>query len=183
MLLYKGAPAVVFYSASCGGRTERPSQVWPGVSDLPYLKSAKDKGCEGQPTWQEDLSAADLLRALRAGGFKGDTLRNVRVAARNSSGRVSRLHLDGLSPNEITGQDLRTIVARTLGAQHIKSTAFELKRRGSAFHFAGRGYGHGVGLCVIGSVKLAARGESAEKILARYFPGVKISRPPTPRGA
>src|SRR5262245_35735790 len=39
ILLYKGAPATVYYSASCGGRTEIPSEVWPGEDDPPYLPS------------------------------------------------------------------------------------------------------------------------------------------------
>ena len=58
----------------------------------------------------------------------------------------------------------------------IKSTAFDVKRTGSGFRFAGRGSGHGVGLCVMGSVRLAARGQTADAILARYFPGLTISR-------
>ncbi len=175
VLLFNDAPASVFYSASCGGHTERPSDVWPGASNPPYLPSRVDDACDREPAWDVELEAVDLARALRAGGFRGDALRDLRIAGRSESGRVTRLRLDGLSPTEISGQDLRTIVGRTLGWQHIKSTAFDLRRRGSAFHFSGHGFGHGVGLCVTGSVNLAARGESAERILARYFPGLKIS--------
>src|SRR5207244_4157510 len=40
--------------------------------------------------------------------------------------------------------------------------------------FAGHGSGHGVGLCVIGSTKLAIAGETAAQILRRYFPGTEI---------
>jgi stage II sporulation protein D len=176
VLMYRGAPAEVFYHASCGGRTEKPSDVWKDGVDLPYLPSHEDDACRGEPSWDDDLSAADLTRALRAGGFKGERLRDIHIAGRTGSGRVQRLRLDGMTPNEVTGQDLRMIVGRALGAQHIKSTAFNLSRSGSVFHFKGHGSGHGVGLCVIGSANLAARGESAEKILARYFPGLKIQR-------
>ena len=175
ILLYNGAPASVFYNASCGGHTERPSEVWPGALNPSYLPSRADDACEGEPAWDADLAAADLARALRAGGFRGNALGDLRIAGRSESGRVTRLRVDGFTPNEISGQDLRTIVGRTLGWQHIKSTAFDLRRGGSAFHFSGHGFGHGVGLCVVGSVNLAARGESAERILARYFPGLKIS--------
>src|SRR5581483_6976081 len=35
--------------------------------------------------------------------------------------------------------------------------------------------GHGVGLCVIGSARLAEQGQTAEAILARYFPGLTIA--------
>lgn len=173
LLLYNGAPATVFYSASCGGRTEKPSNVWPGADDPPYLSVHDDDGCGGFPTWSSELADADLQRAFAAGGFTG-TLRDMRVVARNESGRVARLALDGLTPRQISGQDLRMVVGRALGFQHIQSASFDLRRSGRAFRFTGRGAGHGVGLCVIGSMKLAAAGESASRILARYFPGTTI---------
>jgi SpoIID/LytB domain protein len=175
VLVRDGMPAQVFFSASCGGRTEIPSHVWPGADNPPHLPSRKDDACEGAPAWTAELHARELLRALRASGFRGDRLRGVRIASRNASGRVARLSLDGMRPPQISGQDLRVVVGRTLGWQHIKSTAFELRRQGDAYRFTGLGSGHGVGMCVIGSAKLAERGATAESILARYFPGLEIS--------
>ena len=75
--LSRGTPATVYYSASCGGRTEKPSNVWPGAEDPPYLPSQADDGCGGAPEWSTELSLGDLQRALAAAGFTG-TLRNVR---------------------------------------------------------------------------------------------------------
>ena len=69
------------------------------------------------------------------------------------------------------------MVGRTLGWQHIKSTAFDLTRDGDRYHFSGHGSGHGVGMCVIGSVQLAAGGQSAVDILNRYYPGLEIGTP------
>ena len=175
ILLYKGAPASVAYSASCGGHTERPSAVWPGAADPPFLPSRADDADEHESAWTADLSAVDLARTLRSAGFRGDILRDLTIAARNDSHRVVRLHLGGFAPSEISGPEFRTIVGRTLGWQHIKSTAFDVSRTGLGFHFVGHGSGHGVGLCVTGSTRLAARGQSAEAILARYFPGATIS--------
>jgi stage II sporulation protein D len=176
VLLRDGAPASVYYSASCGGRTQRPSDVWPGAEDPPYLPAKDDDACQGAPAWTAELHESDLQRALRASGFRGD-LRDVRIAARNASGRVARLTLVGLRPDEISGQDLRVAVGRTLGWQHVKSTAFDLRKKDGSYRFSGHGSGHGVGMCVIGSARLAERGETAEKILARYFPGLAISAP------
>jgi SpoIID/LytB domain protein len=192
VLMRNRAPASVYYSASCGGRTEIPSHVWPGAEDPPFMPSRADNACRGAPAWTAELSAADLLRALHSAGFRGDRLRDLKVTARNNSGRVARLNVDGLEPDAISGQDLRVAVGRTLGWQHIKSTAFELRRAGAVYRFSGRGSGHGVGLCVIGSARLAEAGESAEKILRRYFPGLAIApvssrvaaaAPDAPRGA
>lgn len=177
VLLRGGVPASVYYSASCGGRTELPSKVWPGAENPPFLPSRRDDACGGMPLWTADLAASDLLRALRAGGFRGARLRDVRIASRNASGRVAVLRLDGLTPEKISGQDLRVVVGRTLGWQHIKSTAFDVKRVGTSYRFSGHGSGHGVGLCVIGSVRLAAAGQSAADILNRYYPGLTIGTP------
>lgn len=173
VLLYKGQLATVYYSASCGGRTEKPSNVWPGSEDPPYLPSKADDGCQGFPEWSTELSIDDLQRALRAAGFTG-VLRNVKIADRNESGRASRIALEGMTPAEISGQDLRAAIGRTLGWQYLQSASFQLARSGKAFRFTGHGNGHGVGLCVIGSAKLAANGETARQILERYFPGTTI---------
>lgn len=173
VLLYKGSPASVYYSASCGGHTERPSAVWPGADDPPYLPSREDDACEGEPAWTSEISSADIERILASAGFRG-RLRDMRVVSRDDSDRVARLALDGLTPSEISGTDLRTAAGRTLGPIAIKSAAFDLKHNGESYRFTGRGFGHGVGLCVIGSVKLAAAGENAASILRRYFPGAAI---------
>jgi len=175
VLLRDGAPASVFYNASCGGRTEKPSNVWPGAEDPPFLPSRDDDACEGAPAWTAEIDERDLLRALRAAGFSGDRLRRVRIASMSASGRVASLALEGLRPDRISGQHLRVAVGRTLGWQHIKSTSFELRRDDEVYRFSGHGYGHGVGLCVIGSTRLAERGVSAEAILARYFPGASLA--------
>ena len=182
VLLHDAAPASVYYNASCGGRSEIPSNVWPGAEDPSFLPSRDDDACEGSPAWTAMLGEEDLLRALRAGGFRGDRLRDIRIASRNASGRVSQLKLEGLRPDVISGQDLRVVVGRTLGWQHIKSTVFDLRRQGDAYRFSGHGSGHGVGMCVIGSAKLAERGATAEAILARYFPGLEISTTSVPDG-
>ena len=173
VLLYRGAPASVYYSASCGGHTELASAVWPGADDPPYLPSRKDDACEGEPAWTDEIAASDLRRALAAAGFRG-SLREMRIADHDGSGRVSRLSLDGLTPSDISGQDLRAAVGATLGWQHVKSAVFDLRRSGDVYQLSGHGSGHGVGLCVIGSVKLGAAGESATQILNRYFPGLAI---------
>jgi SpoIID/LytB domain protein len=176
ILLHNGAAASIYYTASCGGRTEKPSAVWPGAEDPPFLPSRVDDACQGAPAWTADLQTADLSRALRAAGFRGSRLTDMRIASRTGSGRVAQLEVAGVSPREISGQDLRVAVGRTLGWQHIKSTSFDLRKQGDYYRFAGHGSGHGVGMCVIGSAKLAEQGRTADEILARYYPGLPIGR-------
>ena len=185
VLMNNGAPVPVYYSASCGGFTEVPSAVWPGKEDPPYMPAQPDDACGGAPEWSTNISAGDLTRAFKAAGFRGDRLRAMSVVSRDASGRVSKLRLDGFSPEQISGQDLRMAVGRTLGFLLVKSAAFEMERRRDrsqdVYHFEGHGYGHGVGMCVIGSVNLATRGQTAAQILSRYYPGLDIVALGTPQ--
>jgi SpoIID/LytB domain protein len=174
VLFYDGGPASVFYSAWCGGYTERPSEVWPGAVDEPYLPSRPDPACAHLPGWSAELTTRDLLRAFHAAGFRGSRLRGLSVAARDTSGRATVLRLDGLQPPTISGQNLRQAVGETLGWQYIRSTLFTLDRIGTGYRFTGRGSGHGVGLCVLGSVEMAKAGRGPAEILEAYFPGTEV---------
>jgi stage II sporulation protein D len=178
VLMRNGVPVPIYYSASCGGYTEVPSAVWPGSEDPPYLPAQPDDACEGAPAWTANVSAADLTKAFRTAGLRGERLREMTILSRDGSGRVSKLRIDGFVPDQISGQDLRMMVARTLGPLVVKSAAFEMERRRDnvrdVYHLEGHGYGHGVGMCVIGSVNLASRGQTAAQILNRYYPGLDI---------
>ncbi len=170
ILTWNGAPAEVFYSASCGGYSESADQVWPGA-DYPYMRSAPDEVHDEDPPWTVDLTLQDIQSALASAGFRG-RLSDVEVDARSPSGRATRLRLTGLQPVVIAGDRFRAAI----GGVKLRSTAFSIDRRGTTLHFTGRGYGHGVGMCVIGAGRRAARGESVRAILAQYYPGLEVTR-------
>lgn len=173
VLMREGQPASVFYSALCGGRSELASEVWPGAVDLVTM-SRSDEACEDEPAWTSEVRAGDIERALRGAGHRGDRLRDLRVLDRNGSGRVARVRVEGFTPNEVSGHEFRMAVGRIAGWQAIKSTAFDVRRTGAGFRFTGRGFGHGVGLCVIGAGRRAAAGASADDILRFYFPTLRV---------
>lgn len=181
VLLDRGRAAQVFYSASCGGMPERASHVWPGAPD--HEHPHRDEAHAGEVPWSSEVRAADIERALRATGRKG-RLRDLTIVGRNATGRVARLRAEGLVPADITGNDFRLAVGRIAGWQSLKSTAFEIRRAGTTFRFVGRGFGHGVGLCVVGAGNRAQAGASASDILAFYFPSLTIGalagKTPTP---
>lgn len=170
ILTYNGRPAEVFYSASCGGRSESAEDVWPGAG-YPYLTAAEDDVHEGDAVWMIELPLRRIQQALRRAGFEGRRLQRVEIAQRSASGRVTRLRLVGLRPDVIGGNEFRLAI----GASELRSTLFEMSARGDTLRFTGRGYGHGVGLCVIGAGRRALRGESFEAILARYFAGLMLT--------
>ncbi len=172
VLTYNGTPAQVFYSASCGGRTERAAEVWASGGQFPYLQGVDDEVHDGDPVWRLERSLDEIREAVLRAGLRGARLEDVRIDARSSSGRVSRVGLPGLSPDSLTGDQLRG----ALGFGELRSTAFTMQRTGDRLRFEGRGYGHGVGLCVVGAGRRAARGDSAEAILRHYFPALEVRR-------
>lgn len=170
-LAFDGQPAEVFYSASCGGRSENAADVWPGAN-YPYLRAGVDDVHEGEAPWVADITLHEVQSALARAGFEGRRLTDVQAELRSGTGRVTRLRVEGLAPDVIGGEQFRA----ALGAVRLRSTAFTMTRTGERLRFTGRGYGHGVGLCVIGAGRRATRGESLGAILGQYFPGLVLSR-------
>jgi SpoIID/LytB domain protein len=170
VLTWHGEIAEVFYSASCGGKSERAAEVWPGAN-YPYLLSRPDDVCDDDPEWAVEFPIDEVRRVLRGVGFDGERLTDVHVDARTSSGRVARLRLSGLQPDVIAGDQFRL----TIGATKLRSTAFTVEKQGDRLRFTGRGFGHGVGMCVIGAGRRALRGDTAAAILAQYYPGLELT--------
>ncbi|HEY7187115.1 MAG TPA: SpoIID/LytB domain-containing protein [Vicinamibacterales bacterium] len=171
VLTLGGKPVEIFYSASCGGRSESAVNVWPGAGQFSYLRSVRDDVHEDDVPWVLDMTLEEVRQALARAGFGGDRLRDIEIDGRTSSGRVARLRLPGLRPDAIAGDPFRMAI----GARMLRSTAFSMTRRGDMVHFTGVGYGHGVGMCVIGAGKRARRGESVDAILAQYYPALTVA--------
>ncbi len=170
VLTFQGRPAALFYSASCGGYSERAEDVWPGVT-YPYLQARPDFVHEEDAPWTFELSLLDAEAALLRVGFTGQLL-SLEVDARTSSGRVGSLRTIGMQPGSVDGNQFRLAV----GSTRVRSTAFSVTRDGDGLRFAGRGYGHGVGMCVVGAGRRATRGASAREILEQYYPGLALVR-------
>jgi stage II sporulation protein D len=171
VLTLNGKPVEIFYSASCGGRSERAADVWPGASQFFYLQSVPDDVHQEEGPWVLDLSLEEIRQALVQVGFGGRRLTEISIDGRTSSGRVARLRVSGLRPDRIAGDPFR----KAIGARMLRSTAFSMTRQGEMVRFTGVGYGHGVGMCVIGAGRRARRGESVDAILAQYYPKLVVA--------
>jgi len=183
VLVFDGRPASVFYTASCGGVSERPADIWPGAANPPYLVRREDPFCRIQPAWTSEMSVDALTAALKAAGFRGERLEALGVVERTASGRVALLSVTGLVPEEISGDGFRLAIGRAAGWQRLKSTAFELVRTARGYRFSGRGSGHGVGLCMASAIQMAAGGHTALSILSEFFPGAEVQSAAVTRAA
>ena len=163
VLTHELDPIEAYFHASCGGRTE---SGWDALQrDLPYLQ-AVDCPCGRLPAsrWSATVSDAELRAAL------GQSAEGFRVTSRTDTHRVNRVTTPG-------GASLDGVLfRRKLGYTRLKSLDFDVERTPAGWHFEGRGYGHGAGLCQWGAKALADSGMSYRDILQHYYPGTELQQ-------
>jgi stage II sporulation protein D len=168
-----GAP----FHASCGGHTARPTDVWDD-EEMPNLSAVADDACVSGPgaNWTFAMPRVGLSVLGRAFGLPD--ARFLEVFGRSSDGRVStvRLAAPGGRSLSIRGFDFRRVATRLFGVQSVRSTAFEVSETKSAYVLSGHGSGHGAGLCQVGAIARARRGETWEQILGVYYKGATVAR-------
>lgn len=166
LIWWKGTPAAAFYHRDCGGHTES-GQTLLG-SSVPYLPAGPDPYCPRTP-WSATIEKARLQSALAAEGLGRVT--GVFALSKRQSGRAHAVRAGG---RIIPAESFRMAVGRQIGWNLVRSDWYELDDKGAAVHFAGRGSGHGVGLCQLGAAAMAKQGADYRKILEQYYPGVAI---------
>ncbi|HSB61122.1 MAG TPA: SpoIID/LytB domain-containing protein [Vicinamibacteria bacterium] len=169
VLLWEGELFPAFYHTESGGFTEDPRMVF-AARNMPALKPVASPFSVGSPhySWALDLRLADLSETLRRHGVAVGALRDVEVSERTPSLRAAAIVVRGSGGSaRLRGNDFR----RMIGYDILKSTLFAVAVDGEVVHFAGRGYGHGVGMCQWGAKGMAEQGYVAREILAFYYPG------------
>ena len=173
VLTYQGEPILAVFHSTAGGRTATAGEVWG--QDLPYLRVIDVDEEDGAPHtyWRTQFDAKDLNAILEAAGIELAALEGISVTRRTPSGRVERLEIrGGTNRVELRGSQLRSLVS----ALGLRSTLFDVRATQDGFAFVGSGYGHGVGMSQWGARALAERGESYQRILARFYPGTRLER-------
>lgn len=165
-LWFDGTPAAVFYHRHCGGMTEAAGNLWPELG-RPYLRSVPDSFClkSGSAPWQAIISRENLRKA-----FGPHAAGPILIVDRTASGRVRTLQVGG---RRMTSEQFHVRVGRALGWQLLKSAWYDVQPQGDGYSFAGKGGGHGVGLCQTGAAARGEQGQNYREILAAYFPRAK----------
>lgn len=170
--------ADVYFHASSGGMTANIQSVWGGPPAPAYLRGVPDlySAAGTHHSWQQSISIKDLLNALQSDPLSdpGSRLDQVIVVSRDISGRAQLISIKGAQNREITGWRFRLIVGRARGWNFVKSSLFDVERRGHEFIFRGRGFGHGIGLPQESAHVMAAQGNEFSSILEFYFPGTHL---------
>ncbi len=172
VLLWEGELFPAFYHTESGGFTEDPRAVF-AARNMPALKAVRCEFSIGSPHfyWTLDLKLSDLTEALRRHEVPVGTVTALEVVERTPSLRATWVMVQGNRGRvRLRGNDLR----RMVGYDVLKSTLFAVAVHGDTAQFAGRGYGHGVGLCQWGAKGMAEQGYVARQILEFYYPGTTL---------
>ena len=172
VLRWEGELFPAFYHTDSGGYTEDPRTVF-AARNLPGLRPVVCYFSTGSPhfSWSLDLRLADLSEALRRNQLGVGTVRSIEVSERTAALRATVVTVRGSSGvTRLRGNDFRRIV----GYDTLKSTLFAVAVDGEVARFAGRGYGHGVGMCQWGAKGMAEQGATARQILEFYYPGAVL---------
>jgi stage II sporulation protein D len=124
--------------------------------------------------WRIEYTPAELAETIHSRlNLDLGPIRNLEPLERGSSGRIYRLKITGARDYLILGKELE--IRRALSRSHLYSSAFVVDRDSDRFVLRGAGWGHGVGLCQIGAVVMADKGQSYLEILHHYYRGTTVS--------
>jgi stage II sporulation protein D len=185
-LWFDGRRAHVYYTQHCGGLSEPAQDVWPAERASYLSGHHTDPYClrRSPAEWHAQIGLSRLSSIFAAEGWHTPSpIEAIRVTRRSAGGRAELLQVTGRgAPAPLSASSFRFAVDRALGWNQMRSDWYELTLSGDSLEIAGRGYGHGVGLCQAGAYEMAREGHSELEILGFYFPGAVAGVTPADQG-
>jgi len=154
------------FHSNCGGRTSDSETIW--TKPLSYLKSREDSFCLHQPHshWEKSIESKSWLSYL-------ERKHKVRLEDKSTEEAVLAYF-----PSEKTryfqAGDLKIPLTEVRKDWKLKSSFFTIYEDADSVKFTGRGFGHGVGLCQEGAMKMAELGFSFNEIIHFYYTDVHL---------
>lgn len=190
-LSFRDTLALCFYHSTCGGRTASRHEVWNGDS-LAYLVSRPDLDPEGNTwcaaskysEWRQEWTltrlAGILKRNLPSAGVPYPPaftkVSRLEIEGRASCGRIKVLRIVTDKGDILVKGDKVRWALRPADAEEriLPSAWFEVKVTGDKALAEGRAFGHGIGLCQVGTIARAKAGQDFRQIMAAYYAGTEL---------
>lgn len=156
------------FFSNCGGQTMNSEDVWS--RSVTSLRSVTDSFCirKTNALWEKRIPK-DLWLDYIATKYSfpvNDTLQVKKVLNFNQPVRqVYLLNDNYFIPLKFVREDMK-----------LKSTFFTIREEGDNVVFCGKGFGHGVGLCQEGAMRMAEKGHSYTKIINYYYSNIHLIR-------
>lgn len=203
VLLYEGKIADAVYHSSCGGKTETNQAAWfgkpipflQGVACYPELEN-QDLSVEvnavkwletktntnDMTSWERRAESWErtFTRSSLAKNNKVKNLHSLAILSRGNSGRIIKLKLIGSNEVTIEGEykirqalgGLPSSFFYIKNGRKTKTATYSLPEK---ITIKGKGFGHGVGLCQVGTLRKARDGWLWLDVLSQYYPGSSVS--------
>lgn len=135
--------------------------------------------------WNLKISQSELTKNINEKTrFFFTKINNLLPVKRGVSGRILELKVIGSDGSKDVELILKSEyeIRRVLHPRFLYSSAFIIKTENydhvapSNFILDGAGWGHGVGLCQMGALKMALEGKSANEILLHYFSSTEVKK-------
>ncbi len=152
-----------FYS-NCGGETANSEEVWR--QELYYLRAIKDTFClhENNAVWSKKIAAVTWENYLKKFKATDEALNHECGTEYFQNGREQYYLKDDV---KIPFVDIRQDF-------DLKSAQFDVIPENSHVILKGKGFGHGVGLCQEGAMRMAKLGYDYTQILHFYYKNVHM---------
>lgn len=195
VLTHGGGVMHAYYSSTCGGRPAGAAETWPGRDDrTPPPLRARERAhfCDHSPVyrWEVERETGIVREQLRhwARG-RNDPLRDlgrpvsIEPSLINAAGRPAQFTVtdDRGGSYTITAENLRIALnaqppGLRVGPGSVRSGDLGVVIRGDRTVIAGRGFGHGVGMCQFCAEAMAREGHSWREMLGHFYPGARLER-------
>jgi len=155
----------VFHSNS-GGQTVNSEDVWGKPTS--YLRSVQDTFSLKMPNakWQRKIAMADWLDYLKI---------KHNYPVEDSSARWYALHFrQDTRKINLEYNNIKVPLKNVRTDFQLKSTFFSLDLVGDTLIFNGRGFGHGIGMCQEGAMRMAKAGYDYKDVLNYYYKNVHL---------
>ena len=168
-----------FYFATCGGRTSNVEDVWGGEKNSGLVgvgdyEEEEQKACyKNWPLTPENLDR--WLKLSPVAYCAGDEVfRWFRIAepeeVRNF--KISRRDMNGYVREVFNGGKKYSLDRSRQALVGLRSSCYKVEKN----LIYGCGWGHGVGLCQEGAIRMAARRKSYHEILTHYYLGAEVKK-------
>jgi len=152
------------FHSNCGGQTASSEDVW--LTPKSYLKSVTDSFCvkNKNAKWEKSISYYDFKQYLMSNGFN---IQNVTDTNIFNFQQTYRKTYYKLLNDSILFRKMRTDL-------NLKSAFFNISYSNNKITFNGKGYGHGVGLCQEGAMRMANFNYGYKDIIKFYYKNTYI---------
>ncbi|MES2565344.1 MAG: SpoIID/LytB domain-containing protein [Bacteroidota bacterium] len=149
------------FHSNSGGQTANSEDVWG--SKLTYLRSVNDTFSTKMPNakWERKMSKDDWLTYLKLKHNYPIQDSSARWLALTFKQDYRRSHLEA--------NNIRVPLKNVRTDLQLKSTFFSIFPQGDTLIFKGRGFGHGVGMCQEGAMRMAKLGYKYPEVINFYY--------------